>query len=74
MIDVAVSFFEPPNFGIFAEVLFHVLMNELLKVEAHFAKSADHDVGANSSFDGDVAIRIIQSDIFGIIGLGDSDL
>ena len=63
VVDVFVGAFEPPDFWIFGKVLFHVLVDELLKIEVELAEGADHDVGADPAFHRDVPVWILESNV-----------
>jgi hypothetical protein len=74
VIDVFVGAFEAPDFRVLGEVLFHVLVNQLLEIEVELAEGADDDVGANSAFLRDISIGIFESNVRAIISRGDPDL
>ena len=74
MIDIFIRTSEAPASGILGEVFFHVFVDEFLKVEAFITKGTDDDIGADSTGLWDIATRIFQGDVGGVVGSGDSDL
>jgi len=49
-------------------------MDLFLQVDAELAVGADDDVGADAAFDGDVAVRVGEALVAGVVVEGDADL
>lgn len=50
VVNISIRPLEAPDFRIFGEVLFHVLMDELLEIKALDSQCSDYDIGADSFF------------------------
>jgi len=67
MIDVAIGFRQPPTLWILVEGPSHILMYFLLQIDSDFAKCSNNDVRANSGVQRNVAVRVSDADIIGIV-------
>ena len=70
MVDVFICAAKAPVFGIGGEVFLHILMDELLEIEAERPVSADNFVCADARFGGHIPSRIGQRNVGWLISDG----
>ena len=54
--------------------MLHILVYVLLKIDVRSTQRTNHDIGADAGVDGDIAHRIIQRTITGVVAGGDTNL
>jgi hypothetical protein len=75
VVDVLIGAPKLPELGVVGEVLYHILMNQFLKVHAKSrANSANYNVSAYPSFNGKVPIGVIQDLVANVVDDGLANL
>jgi len=67
MVYVFVGLGKSPFFRILVKVSFHILVDFFLQINSHVSVCAYHDIRANAFICGNIAIRIVNSHIGGVI-------
>lgn len=68
VVDVGVGGFQAPEFGVEAQMAFHVLVDLLLQVDTQGAVGADDDVRADAEMGRHVAAGIGDFEIAAVVG------
>ncbi len=74
MVDICIRRFQTPFFRVNGKIYRHILVNFLLQIHARFAKSANHDIRANAFFNRNVAVRIRDDGVVGVVSFCQSRL